>query len=463
MTNYSTKIEKNSIAITPIIISDFDTWVKKQPKATQNWIKTTGFKAKNNSFCLIPDQNGKISEILLSLENKEDFWAFGALPPALKEGKYHIALNYPVDLMEHAAIAWGLGCYKFNKYKKDPRSTAQLFLPKNCNQKQIENIVKSICLTRDIIEYPNQDMGPAEFAKIATQIAKENKASVKQIIGNDLLKHNFPLIHAVGRASNKSPRLIEIHWHSKNKKAPKIALVGKGVCFDSGGVNLKPTGHIETMKKDLAGAAHVLGLAQMIMQAKLPVNLSVYMPLVENMLAGNSYKPGDIFKSRKGITVEISNTDAEGRLILADALALAAENKPDIIIDFASLTGAANVAVGPEIAALFSDNQEIADKILEISENEKEPIWQLPLHKPYRYMLDSKVADINNCAKGGYAGATTAALFLKEFVPNNIPWVHFDIMANNVRARAGRPEGGEAMALRTVFNYLKNHFTVKKP
>ncbi|MHA1571452.1 MAG: leucyl aminopeptidase family protein, partial [Alphaproteobacteria bacterium] len=311
-------------------------------------------------------------------------------------------------------------------------------------------------LVRDLVTTPAEDMGPAQLADAARALGRRHKATVRVTTGDQLLKQNYPAIHAVGRASDDPPRLIDLSWGAT--KDPKVTLVGKGVCFDTGGLDLKGAAGMLLMKKDMGGAAHVLGLASMIMDAKLPVRLRVLIPAVENAVAGNAYHPMDVLTMRNGMTVEVGNTDAEGRLVLADCLVRACEEKPALLIDYATLTGAARVALGPELPALFTNDDTLAHDLGEIGRNNADPVWRLPLHRDYRRMLDSAIADISSTGSGGLAGAITAALFLAEFVDEDIPWVHFDVMAWNPRSRPGRPEGGEAMGLRTVYAAIAQRF-----
>jgi leucyl aminopeptidase len=299
-------------------------------------------------------------------------------------------------------------------------------------------------------------MMPEHLAEAMLALGREFDASVKQIVGDELLTHHFPLIHAVGRASTHPPRLLDLRWG--NPTHPKVTLLGKGVCFDSGGLDLKPSSAMRLMKKDMGGAATVLGLARLIMSAGLPVRLRVLVAAVENAVAGNAFRPGDVLRSRQGLTVEIHNTDAEGRLVLCDALAEAGAEQPEILLDFATLTGAARVALGTGVPALFCNDESMASELLAAAAREQDPCWRLPLHAPYREMLDSKIADIANASDSSYAGAITAALFLREFVPAGIPWAHFDSMAWNLKTQPGRPEGGEAMGLRAVFGWLEQRY-----
>ncbi len=441
------------IPIYPVFEADFDSWLDKQSSKVKNWLHANEFKAKPGSTCIMPDRDGNIKQVFLGVANCDDFWSFGALSDKLLTGDYEIHGDWSVEQLQRVAIAWGLGRYKFTAYKTSRQSKAKLKITEACDLDYVENIVTSINLARDLINHPAEDMNPSDLAKAVTSVAVEFGAEVSQIIGEDLRKHKFEAIYAVGKASINAPRLIDLNWH-QSKKFPTVVLVGKGVCFDSGGLDLKPSPYMKDMDKDMAGAAHVLSLARMVMGAKLPINLRVLIPAVENLVSGSSYKPGDIIKTYKGLTVEVTNTDAEGRLILADALALASESKPDLIIDFATLTGARSVALGPEIVAMFSTNESLAQNILDFSKSEQDPMCILPIYQPYRELMDSHIADLVNSSDTRYGGAITAALFLQEFVECDIPWVHFDLEAHNDKSKPGRPKGGEAQGLRAVFRYL---------
>jgi len=446
------------IPIKPIIQNGFTKWLEQQSEFVKNLVKMNGFSAQSASICLISNKNGELDQVLLGMNDQDDFWAFGVLPLSLPcEDVYNIdTAEFSQGQLEKASIAWGLGSYCFVKYKKDINENPKLFISKICNKNHIVNIVSSVCLVRDLINTPAEDMNPVILAQAASNIAKKYDAKFKQIVGDDLLQNNFPGVHVVGRASIHSPRLIEFQWGDVNH--PKITLVGKGICFDSGGLDLKPASGMELMKKDMGGAAHALGLAQMIMTAKLPINLRVIIPIAENLVSGSSYKPGDVVKMRNGITVEITNTDAEGRVILADVLTYACEDKPDLLIDFATLTGAARIALGTELQAMFTNDCKIGEQIFNSCYEVDDQVWHLPLYAQYKELLDSKIADMKNCAASSYGGAITAALFLQEFVAKEIKWIHFDIMGANIKTKPGRPEGGEAMSIRGLFSYLHEKY-----
>lgn len=445
-----------SIPITPIVCSEFEAWLKNQDEKTKNWLRFDSFRAEVGTRCLIKNAQGHIERVLFGIDYPKDFWTFAALPRCLPEGVYSIDAKFSIEELEHIAVAWGTGFYQFTPYKKPIPLSAKLSIPKKIDVNILEHYLQAIFLVRDLINTPADDMGPPELAEAATALAEQFNAEVKQIVGEELLTQGFPTIYTVGRGSVHAPRLIDLRWG--NPQDPKITLVGKGVCFDSGGLDLKPSDSMLWMKKDMGGAAHVLGIAYLIMSMRIPVRLRVLIPAVENAVSGDAYHPGDIITTRKGITVEVTNTDAEGRLVLCDALTEAATENPEILIDFATLTGAANIALGPEIPAFFTPQDELAHELVDIAFHQGDLVWRLPLYKPYRRYLDSQIADIMNSSLMRYAGSITAALFLKEFVPTNIPWVHFDLMAWNIETRFGRLLGGEARGLRTVFKYLQKRF-----
>ncbi len=448
-------ISKNAIPIVIIPQMEMKTWQAKQDKYVKNWLQTTQFNAEAGSFSLVPDESGKLIKVLCCVSDINNFWSAGALPFALPEGEYYFELDK--EAYESFAMAWGLGAYQFDRYKKPKRKPATCVLIKNIDVSHVENTVAAIYSVRDLINTPTDDMGPSELAEATNILAKRYLAKTKHIVGEKLLKNNYPCIYTVGRASDDAPRLIDMRWGQK--KHPLVVLVGKGVCFDTGGLDLKPSSAMLLMKKDMGGAAHVLGLAQMIMRAKLNIQLRVLIPAVENSVSGNAYRPGDIIKSRKGITIEIGNTDAEGRVVLADALTEAVSESPDLLIDIATLTGAARIALGTELPAVFSNNDKICEEVIKHSYQVQDPVWRLPLFNLYRDSLKSSIADINNCGSDSYGGAITAALFLKEFVPDDIPWLHYDLMAWNIKTRPGRPQGGEAMGLRGLCSYLKAKYS----
>ncbi len=443
---------KGATPVIPLTVAALTGWLEGQEAATRAWVVANGFTARPESRLALPDGKGGIAQLLYGFDPAAGALGFAALPAGLVEGSYRIEARLDAAMAGDIALGWGLATYTFDRYKKIERPKAKLVWPKGAPRDAVKRTLAGIFLARDLINTPAEHLGPAELAAAAESLAKKHKAKLKLTVGDELLKKNFPLIHAVGRAASRAPRLIDLSW---GKSGPKVTLVGKGVCFDSGGLDLKGAEGMKLMKKDMGGAAHVLALAGMIMDAKLPLRLRLLVPAVENAVSGNAFRPLDVIKSRQGLTVEIGNTDAEGRLILADALALAVEDKPDLILDFATLTGAARVALGTELPALFANNDATAEALLSAGKRLSDNLWRLPLWRPYRRLIDSKVADINNAGEGGYGGAITAALFLQDFVPDEIPWAHLDLMAWNLTARPGRPVGGEAMGLRAAYAMIE--------
>ncbi len=383
----------------------------------------------------------------------QDRFLPGRLAQLLPDGVYRFA-NEPHDA-RLAALAVALGSYKFTRYRKSEPNDIKLDLPQSLDREEFDSIVEGVTLARDLINTPANDLGPEELEAAARKVATLHGAKFSAIVGDDLLKENFPLIHAVGRAAARAPRLLDFTWG--DEKHPRVTLVGKGVCFDTGGLDIKPDSGMLNMKKDMGGAATALALAHMVMSRKLKVRLRVLIPAVENSIAGDSFRPRDIYTSRKGITVEIGNTDAEGRLVLADALTLADEDEPELIADFATLTGAARVALGPDLPAFFTDDDALANELMASGTAENDPVWRLPLWRPYEAMLESKVADTNNVG-GGQGGAITAALFMRRFVTAK-SWLHFDLFAWTASAKPGRPEGGECQTARALYALLAARYS----
>lgn len=445
----------NAIPITILTTEQLPLWSDQQNELTSNWLKNTGFIAKPESYVLIPNSQGQLSRVIVGTNALNNFWTVGNLSTLLPPGIYYLDEKNEIS-SQQAAIAWALGAYQYTKYKPANKTIAKLMLAENVDAQFIENMVQSIYWIRDLINTPTENMGPAELAEEALILSSEFSATVTQIIGDDLLTQNYPAIHAVGRAGHQAPRLIDIRWGNPND--PKITLVGKGVCFDTGGLDIKNSSGMALMKKDMGGAAHVLGLGRLIMAMKLPVNLRILIPAVVNAISSNAYLPGAVISSRKGLNIEIGNTDAEGRVILCDALTEAANENPQLIIDIATLTGAAKVALGPDLPALFTDQDQLANDLIKHSQREDDPLWRMPIYAPYRKFIDSQIAHINNNSANAYGGAITAALFLREFVPPQIPWAHFDIMAWNIYSRPGHPEGAEAVTIRALWGYLKEKF-----
>ena len=451
MSDAYTRDADGAIPLELVRSGDFDGWLKAQPPADQERARQQRFQAKPKQVCWLDGVRGQ-ARVAVGWDGASSIATLGSLPMALGEGIYR--LTQPAD--EVQLLGWGLGSYQFTSYRRQAKVPARLLLPAEACMDRLNNLVAAVGLVRDLINTPAGDLPPSALAEQAAAVADAQGAACRIIIGDDLITQGFHAIHAVGRAAADAPRLIDITWGEADR--PLIVLVGKGVCFDSGGLNLKPARGMRLMKKDMGGAAAALGLAQLIMAEDMPVRLRLLIPAVENAVAGNAYRPGDILSTYAGLKVEIDNTDAEGRLILCDALALGAQDKPDLMVDFATLTGAARTAVGAELAALFCNDDCLAEDLLTAGAAVDDPLWRLPLHQAYSYLLESKVADTLNSAASPYGGAITAALFLAKFI-GQVPWAHFDIMGYNIRKRPGRPEGGEAMAVRAVFHYLEGKYS----
>ncbi|QDC08383.1 leucyl aminopeptidase family protein [Oceanicola sp. D3] len=430
------------------------------PEDAGTWAKTAGFKAGAGEVCLVPGANGGLGAVLLGLgsaatRNRRRL-VTGDLPQRLPAGTYALAGEWARRDAEEAALGWLFGSYRFTRYSEGPAVEAKLVCPEGVEAARLEAIAAGEFLTRDLINTPTSDMGPEALDAAFMALAEEQGAEAAAVRGDDLLNQNFPMIHAVGRASAEAPRLLDMRWGSEG---PTLTLVGKGVCFDTGGLNLKPGASMGLMKKDMGGAATVLGLARMIMALGLKLRLRVLVPAVENSVSSNSFRPQDILTSRKGLTVEINNTDAEGRLVLADALTFAGEENPDMIVSFATLTGAARVAVGDDIAPFFTGNAALATALTEAAAEVADPVWQLPFHAPYEPRIQPGIADLDNAPKGGMAGAITAALFLRRFVPEGADYTHFDIYGWQPSAAPGRPKGGVGMGARALLAALPKVLT----
>ncbi len=453
------------IPILPLTPKQLKGWVAKQPSDTKNWIKSSGFTADTKSFCLVPGKNGVVSKVLVGVSEPLDIWSLAHLPTELPVARYRLEGKLNKDTANKLVIGWELGNYGYNDFKytdskkKVKKRLASLEAPKSCDNSQIKNTVEAIYLVRDLINTPANVMNPPALAAAAKKLAQKHKATCKIMVGDVLLKQNYPAIHTVGRASDQPPRLVDIKWG--NARHPKVTLVGKGITFDTGGLDIKPSSNMLLMKKDMGGAACVLGLASMIMSHNLPVRLRVLLPIAENSVSANSYRPSDIIATRKGISVEVGNTDAEGRLVLCDALAEADSEKPDLLIDMATLTGASRVALGTDIPSFFTNDDALAAAVDKSSISATDPLWRMPLWPDYREILDSAVADINSAPGHIYAGAITAALFLQEFVTNCKSWMHIDLMAWNLNTRPGRPAGGEAQGIRSLFALLQSRYGEK--
>jgi len=445
-----------AVPVLPLARARLRPWLARQPQAVRGWVEASGFAAEPGSVCLLPDEKGGLARVLFGFD-ADDPWCWAQLAAKLAKGTYRVDAALPARRASWAALAWALAAYRFERYKRPERADLpRLIWPKGADRARVERTAAAIRWVRDLVNTPASDMGPEDLAAAAAALARRHKAKLRVVAGDALLAENFPAIHAVGRASSRAPRLIDLAWG--NARAPKVTLIGKGVCFDSGGLDLKPASAMKLMKKDMGGAAHALALAAMIMDAGLKVRLRVLVPAVENAVSGNAMRPLDVIATRKGISVEIGNTDAEGRLILADCLAEADAEKPALLIDFATLTGAARTALGPELPALFTPDERLARALLSAAAAESDPMWRLPLWPPYRRMLDSNVAEINSASDSPFAGSITAALFLREFVSPGTSWAHLDLFAWNATARPGRPEGGEAMGIRAVYRLIEERY-----
>jgi leucyl aminopeptidase len=449
---------ESAVAIDAVAIDRLPGLITGLSPVAAAWLGSTGFSGAAGEVALLPDGAGGIGSVLFGLGKGSHAPSLlpGKLPGVLPAGTYRFGQGF--DDLPLASVAWALGAYRFTRYRKAAAEPRRLVLPPTVDTADVIRIADGVALARDHVNTGANDLGPAELAAAADDLARRHGALCRVIVGDALLADGFPLIHAVGIAATpeRAPRLVDITWG--DAADPKITIVGKGVCFDTGGLDLKPSSGMLLMKKDMGGAANALGLAHMIMDAGLRVRLRVLIPAVENAVSSAAFRPGDVFRSRKGLTVEIGNTDAEGRLILADALALADEETPDLLVDMGTLTGAARVALGPELPPYYTDDETLAADLARHAAVENDPLWRLPLWMRYDQNLDSKVADVNNIAAGGMAGSIICALFLKRFVSAAKSWLHFDIYAWTPAAKPGRPEGGECQAARALYALLTQRY-----
>jgi leucyl aminopeptidase len=453
--NLISRPRKDTLTLTVLDSGRLNAWRKGLTAAQRDWLEQTGFSGRPGGWAMLPNQKGGVKGAVFVTGEDTDMWSWSTLAACLPKGSYRIAGSLSKAMANDAALGWGLASYEFTRYRAARISRPDLVLPAESDQASVRQMLEATTLLRDLINTPAEDLGPSELTGEARKVGRKYKARVRVIAGDALLKANYPMIHMVGRASDDAPRLIDMRWGTKG---PLVTLVGKGVCFDTGGLDLKSAAGMLRMKKDMGGAAHALALGQLIMAAKLPVRLRILIGAVENAVAGNAYRPWDVLQTRKGITVENVNTDAEGRLVIGDCLAEASSEKPDMLLDFATLTGAARVAVGTGMAAVFANDDKLYADLEKHGAATSDPMWRLPLHKPYRALLDSKVADISSAGDGPFGGAIAAALFLQEFVDDDVPWAHFDIMAWNTDNLPGRPTGGEAQGLRAAFGAIEARF-----
>lgn len=453
--------DKNAIPVHTVSCEGLTEWVRSLSPAHATWVRENNFTAKKDEIIRLASDKGEISAIILGLGEgppSADPWRLAALARNLPEGQYRLAQDREGDAL--SPLGWVLAQYDFNRYKTGRKNRKTVLVVKDkAELQEISTLTRGITLVRDLVNTPTCDMGPGQLSQVMRDMSDKYGALFDETVGDDLLKRGFNAIHTVGRAAANPPRLLDMVWGRKD--APRVTLVGKGVCFDSGGLDLKSAAGMRLMKKDMGGAAHTLGLAQVIMESGLDVRLRLLIPAVENNISGNAFRPGDIIRTYKGTSVEVDNTDAEGRLVLCDALALASEDNPDLMLDYATLTGAARVAMGPAIVPFFTDGNDIARGLADHAGQVNDPLWRMPLYQPYMPDLDSPHADLNNTGSGPYGGAIMAALFLKHFVGSPEKWVHFDVFAWNLKDQPGRPKGGEAMAFRAVYGYLNNRFGKK--
>lgn len=443
-------------AARPILVLGPDAlsnWAARQSAQVSAWLAATGFAGRAGELAWASLDT---PSLLAGVGDGLDRWSLAALPWTVPEGDYRLEADIDPAAATELAIGWGLGAYRFDTYRTEgetlTRKPARLVWPEGVDRARVEREVSAMALARDLINTPANDMGPAQLADVALALADRHGGTCEVIVGDDLLTQGYRLVHAVGRASVRAPRLIDLRWG--DEQAPKITIVGKGVCFDTGGLDMKAASFMLQMKKDMGGAAHALALTQMVLEAKLPVRLRLLIPAVENAVNGDAFRPLDVIRARNGLTVEIGNTDAEGRLILADVLTEASEEQPELLVDFATLTGAARIALGGDLPAMFCNDEALAAAFLALTQRNDDPVWRMPLWRPYLKDLASSVADLRNVSGGTFAGAIYAAVFLERFVREGTPWLHLDTYGWNDKAHPGRPEGGEARNLRSVFDLI---------
>jgi leucyl aminopeptidase len=438
------------------------TWLEMQTPAVRSWTRAQGFQAEKQKLLLIPTASGDgIAGAVLGLGTVPDLseptiWTSVGLPDRLPAGRYRFAGTFSAVGATQLTLGWEYGSYRFARYRKSAAELPALVTPVGADLEYVRLAAEALGEARDLINTPANDLGPAELGEAVQRLALQHEAECRIIVGEELLRQNYPLIYEVGKGSAREPRLIDLRWGKKG--APLVTLVGKGVCFDTGGLDIKPSSGMILMKKDMGGAALTIALSRMLMGADAPIQLRLLIPSVENSISGRSYRPGDILRSRQGLTVEIGNTDAEGRLVLADALTEADQEQPQLLVDLATLTGAARVAVGPELPAIYSTPAELAMQLRHVGEQEADPMWPMPLWPGYDDELSSRAADLNNVSSTAFAGSIIGALFLKRFVTRTRNWLHADVYAWNAKERPGRPVGADPHTVRALYRLIRQRF-----
>jgi leucyl aminopeptidase len=452
----------DSVPLWLLYEDEIEMWGATQAPLVRHWLAAQNFKAEKHRVVLLPDSSGCLAAAIGGLGKRQgslSLWHSAGLAERLPARRFRLAQEFNAVEATQLCLGFAYGAYRFERYRGAKPEAASVEAPRNADMQFVTHSAESLRMARDWINTPASDFGPEELAAAARQLAERHGAAIQEWVGEQLLSANFPAIHAVGRASSAAPRLIELRWAPRGgEDYPSLTLVGKGVCFDSGGLDIKPGAGMALMKKDMGGAAVALSLAHLLMSAKIRARLRVLVPAVENAISGNAYRPGDVLATRKGLTVEVGNTDAEGRLVLCDALAFADAEHPDLIIDFATLTGAARVALGPELPALFGSDEAVVNELARVAAAEHDPLWPMPLWTGYDDELASKIADLNNVAASTFAGAIFGALFLRRFVTESPRWLHIDLYAWNSKDRPGRGIGAEAQALRGTYRYLVQRY-----
>lgn len=455
--------DSRSLPLHVVSRTTFASWHAAQSPAAAEWLDAQAFDGSPGTALTLPDKDGRIASAVIGTGDPLDPYSYAHVPFALPPRTWRLTDDMDPAALAALQLGWGLGAYRFDRYKQPSRQPAQLLLvPASTHddpQAEALDLLAACVRVRDLVNTPTEHMGPDQLESIACEIASRHGATINVISGDDLLTQNFPAIHAVGRASHRAPRLITLTWGDADADHPHVAIVGKGVCFDTGGLNIKLADGMRNMKKDMGGAAHAIALAELVMARKLPLRITLLVPAVENALGPDAFRPGEVIATRSGISVEIDNTDAEGRVVLGDALVHAGELAPDLVLDFATLTGAARIALGPDLPAMYSNDDTLATQWLDAAAQHCDPLWRMPLWRPYWRYLTSTIADIANSGSSRMGGSITAALYLERFVPPQQPWAHLDVYAWNDADRPGRPAGGEAQGLRAAFAMLQARTT----